>query len=239
MNMQHRQAGAFLMGQPILVIGVLLGVLIVPLWMKKERDEKAAAKLAASAARKRPVPAIRTPAASAPVASASAASSAPVESGLPSLGFGLSFALAGDGKTMPDVAQLSCSGEPRELDQPLKEACNPQQGDTSCRTVLPVLCIKPAGLPLPAGVEAGQGWTGGMLGATQPVMGAVLSSEAVASARCEKELGAGWRMAGTHDAPEAQGLQQLQGQRTTGLSTRTRFWVQVRDQKANCWNSSR
>jgi hypothetical protein len=130
-------------------------------------------------------------------------------------------------------------GEPATLDQPHQGSCNPYRGDTSCRTVLPVLCVRPAAAPLPAGLDAGAypGWTGGTLGATQPVMGAVLESAALASARCEKELGPGWRMAAFHDGPGGQGSWGLQGLRGAGLTGPTRYWVHIGDQKGNCWDS--
>ena len=92
---------------------------------------------------------------------------------------------------------------------------------------------------MPAGLDAGAypGWTGGTLGATQPVMGAVLESAALASARCEKELGTGWRMAAFHDGPGGQGSWGLQGLRGAGLTGPTRYWVHIGDQKGNCWDS--
>jgi hypothetical protein len=78
-------------------------------------------------------------------------------------------------------------------------------------------------------------WAGGALGATQPVMGAVIESEAAGSARCEQELGAGWRMAGLHAG--GSGAWALQGQRGPGLTGHTRYWVHAADQKGNCWDS--
>ena len=155
------------------------------------------------------------------------------------IGHGLTFALAavgGNAAADAGLTHLSCHGEPRQVDQPHRDSCNPYKGDTSCRVVLPVLCFQGKGLPQPPDIQAGQyqGWSGGVLGATQPVMGAILTSEAVAIARCEKELGAGWRMAEFHDA----GGWGLQGQRGLGLAPNTRFWVHVNDQPGNCWNST-
>ena len=43
--------------------------------------------------------------------------------------------------------------------------------------------------------KAVPGWSG-MLGATEPEMGAISMSEAAATARCEKELGTDWRYGG-------------------------------------------
>lgn len=154
------------------------------------------------------------------------------------IGYGLTFAFANDSATPADIALMSCHGAPQQLDQPHKDSCNPYKGDTSCRTVLPVLCIQKTGAAPPQGVSDSfyQGWTQGVLSATQPVMGAVLSSEAVASARCEAELGSGWRMAEFHDGAGGWGLQGVRG---SGLGTpgQTRYWVHINDQKGNCWNS--
>ena len=136
------------------------------------------------------------------------------------IGFGLTFARVDAAQPGADTITLSCHAEPKPLDRPQSGTCNPQQGDTSCRTVLPVLCFRPAG--------------SGELMATEPVMGAVLQSEAVASARCEAEFGAGWRMAEFHDAAGSQ----LQGRRGAGFGAQTRYWVHVNDQPGNCWDSA-
>ncbi len=169
------------------------------------------------------------------VASAVAASAA--STSVKPISYGLTFALVDDPKLATETAYLSCHGEPQPVDRPYKESCNPLQGDTSCRTVLPVLCVKVTGLEAPANAPAGlyQGWMGGVLGATQPVMGAVLESEAWASAQCEKELGAGWRMAEFVDGPQGWGLQ---GQRGIGLGGNQRYWVHATAKPANCWNSA-
>ena len=167
------------------------------------------------------------------------------------IGHGLTFAISPVSSPVPstasgggnpsaslaNLAHLSCHGEPRQVDQPHRESCNPYKGDTSCRVVLPVLCFQSKGLPQPSEISAGayQGWSGGVLGATQPVMGAILTSDLAGSARCEKELGAGWRMAEFHDA----GGWGMQGQRGLGLAPNTRFWVHINDQPGNCWDSKR
>lgn len=152
------------------------------------------------------------------------------------IGFGLTYGLVTDPKLSPDTASLSCQGEPGSTERPGKEACNPIQGDTSCRTVLPVLCVRPGTAPSPAKAEAGlyPAWTGGTLGGTAAVMGAILESEAAGHAACEKELGQDWRMAEFKDG--AQGGS-LQGLRSLGLSPNNRYWVLSRGHAANCWNS--
>jgi len=151
------------------------------------------------------------------------------------MGHGLTFAVAKE-STPTGVAHLSCHGEPAELDQPHEKSCNPYKGDTSCRTVLPVLCISEASASEPPGVKSHfyQGWTGATLAATQPVMGAVLDSLGTASARCSKELGPGWRMAEFHDGKGGWGLQ---GKAGSGLGAQARCWVHINDQRGNCWDS--
>jgi hypothetical protein len=222
------------MTRALLVVGILVAMLVVPIWLRKGDDTPAAKaqkaevvqnKVAASVSNLAPEPA---PAA----AEAPAAPVAPRP-----IGHGLTFAVAApEPNAPPDAVHLSCHGEPRQLDQPHQNSCNPYKGDTSCRVVLPVLCFKPGGADVPAGVQPDfyKGWTGGTLSATQPLMGAILESEATASARCEKELGSGWRMAEFHDGQGGWGLQGLRG---AGLGNTTRYWVRINDQKGNCWDS--
>ncbi len=149
---------------------------------------------------------------------------------------GLTFALVDESKMPPRVAQLSCHGEPAPTDRPHRGSCNPYEGDTSCRTVLPIACFRSSGAVAPPGLSQDfySGWTNGQLGATQPIMGALMKSEADASARCEAELGTGWRMAEFHDGGGGWGLQ---GERQPGLHAGTRYWVHVNDQRGSCWNS--
>ncbi|EJE51130.1 hypothetical protein PMI14_04194 [Acidovorax sp. CF316] len=228
-----RQRGELLMVRTVAVVAVLLLLLGIPLWMKHERDKRAApptAKVSAVA-----------PAARATVAPASAAApvTPPTASGI---GHGLTFAVVADDAKQPaEVARLGCAGEPRATDRPLKNdhPCNHQQGDTSCRVVLPVLCIQPGTAAKPAGsAEASlAGWSGGMLAPTQPVMGAILTSAALASARCEMELGSGWRMADMKDGLDSGSIVGLRTTNTT-LGQGTRYWVQIQGQPANCWNST-
>ena len=151
------------------------------------------------------------------------------------IGYGLTFAVVNDPTLPSDQVSLSCQGEPAQVERPHKEACNPYQGDTSCRTVLPVLCAKPAEQETAAGAAPAHPATRANLGATQPVMGAILESEAAASARCEKELGAGWRMSEFVEGPDAWSLQ---GHRGLGLMGNNRYWVHAKGQRANCWNSA-
>ena len=225
---RRRQKGEIQLARTLLIVGILLAMLVLPLWLKKGSDDKS------SKTRKEEAQAAgAAPGSKAPVAAVQTAPATPRP-----IGFGLTFALAApDDKAPADVVSLSCHGEPRTLDRPHKGSCNPYDGDTSCRVVLPVLCLKPSGASKPTGVVDGfyQGWTGGTLAATQPVMGAILESASVASARCEAELGAGWRMAEFHDGQGGWGLQGLRGQ---GFAANARYWVHVNDQRGNCWDSA-
>lgn len=164
-----------------------------------------------------------------------AATPAPQATG--AIAFGLSFALATPPAAEAKVAYLSCHGEPVPTDRPHRGSCNPYDGDSSCRIVMPIACFRSSGAAQPPNLEADfyKGWTHGQLGATQPVMGALLKSEPAASARCEAELGAGWRMAEFHDGGGGWGLQ---GERGPGLRADTRYWVYINDKRGNCWNSS-
>ena len=232
MRNPSRQTGAFLMARALLIVGILMAMLIIPVYLKKEREDRELA------VHKTELAMSRGPAsAAAPAASATLAEGAAATTPRP-LGHGLTYVVVNDGKAPPDVARLGCNGEPAPLDQPQQGACNPYQGDTSCRTVLPVLCLLPQGAPLPSGPDASadRAQASGTLGATQPVMGAVLESQAMASARCETELGAGWRVAGMQDGPQGSGGGSVQGVRGPGLTGYTRYWVHSPGAKANCWD---
>ena len=231
-----RQRGELLMVRTVAVVAVLLLLLGIPLWMKHERDKRSGGQ----ARKESPATAPRAPATTVAVVPTATQASTPAAAG--GIGHGLTFALLADDPKLPaEVARLGCAGEPRATDRPLKEdhPCNHQQGDTSCRVVLPVLCIQPgaAAKPVGAAESAYAGWTGGQLAPTQPVMGAILTSAALASARCEKELGSGWRMADVKDGLDSGSIAGLRTTNTT-LGQGTRYWVQTQDQPANCWNSS-
>lgn len=93
------------------------------------------------------------------------------------LGHGLTFtraSLGGEASAQAELTYLSCHGEPRQVDQPHRDSCNPYKGDPSFPGVLPVLGFQAKGLPQPSDVQEGlyQGWHGGVIAATQTVMGA-------------------------------------------------------------------
>lgn len=145
------------------------------------------------------------------------------------------------------------------------EGCNPYQGDTSCSSSLPILCIKPEGEQrenydiapyggsMPA--EYYRGWAGGHIKTTSAVPGTQLTSLAAANALCASAFGSGYRMAEFHDGKYKSGMDldlyygstwPTSGLSTGGwnfygygnLSSSTRFWTYINDQSANCWNSS-
>jgi hypothetical protein len=163
--------------------------------------------------------------------------------------FGLTFGHGTPPSLSGGLMVSACAGIQLDMGNPDKNQCNLTQGDTSCRTALPVLCAlkdgstaESAGLSNESKSEGSAtatlyaDWMGGSLAATAPVAGFVIASRAQANARCEGELGAGWRMAELHDATSGLGLV---GKRGHGLTnTNTRHWIATNDQKSNCWDPS-
>jgi YVTN family beta-propeller protein len=100
---------------------------------------------------------------------------------------------------------------------------------------LPVLCVKPQGSARPAYTPDPSlfydGWVGGSLAITAPVLGTTLTSQAVADALCATAFGAGWRMAEFHDGGGGWGFRGYGSMADAGR----RFWVRISDQPANCW----
>jgi len=156
------------------------------------------------------------------------------------IGYGLTYGMTATPKPGQDEVDLSCGGEPRTFDRPFKDSCNPHQGDTSCRTVLPLACVRPLDVPRPVGDASAPNAAAPQLNlaATAAVMGAVLDSEASAHAMCERELGPGWSMA-EYAEVSAGVARSLHGRKSVGLdSSYTRYWVLARNQPGNCWNSA-
>lgn len=219
------------MQRAVVLTGVLVGILVIPLLFKKcSAPKPPPIAVAPSGA---PLPPATTP--------------APAPTGDKPIGYGLTFGpQALDDKDPKDVANMACDAGDSTLDRPYKGACNPSVGDTSCRMVLPVLCIRPGALPRPGGLS-GHGWSRGELGATHAVMGATLQSEQQASVMCERELGSGWRLAAFADGGNYMDDQNydhaargdvwaLQGKMGPGIGTSGRYWVNSPGQSANCWN---
>jgi hypothetical protein len=156
---------------------------------------------------------------------------------------------------------VSCHGLPR----PEGGDCDAYMGDTPCGTQLPVLCLKRDGAPRPNYAVVGrhqampreyyQGWAGGKVALTHPVPGFELGSRAAADALCAAELGEGYRMAEFHDGRYVEGMSHKAYHGKTwppeaelhsggwafhaygSVAGRTRFWVRISDQPANCWDT--
>ena len=140
-----------------------------------------------------------------------------------------------------DMVLSGCHGEPKQgLDLPHSGSCNPYKGDTSCRVSLPVLCIKrwrsaaDSGgvgeqITLATGIDER---VKSEIASTRLVVGFALDSLADANALCEKEWGAGWRMASFHDG----GWEGVVAKKGARLYMSQRHWVNIEDQKGNCWD---
>ncbi len=225
------QRGEFTIGRIIALTGILILMLMVPLYFLKNRDAEATKKEAQEiAAANQVLPVVAAPGASAPP-------SATNPSATPFIGNGLTYGIMPGPPDQPaQVVHVGCHGEPKPgFDEPHRGSCNPYRGDTTCRTVLPLLCFKPGGQPKPDNLRSGfyDGWNNGELGQTQPVMGAVLESRTAADARCGAELGEGWAMADFHGGGGGWGQS---GWRHPSLREGSRFWVHVTDQPGNCWD---
>jgi hypothetical protein len=249
----HRQGQrGFLSQRAWGILLVLCILLIVPYWMAKKTGGKTPAQLTPQAGKQVSASASASAAPSlahtkpATAAAEPPASAAPVNPDR----FGLSFGHGALPSPQSDVMVSACAGAPLDMGNPDKTQCNPTQGDTSCRTALPVLCVLKDGSTAesvglasePKAPGGGTGlnfytaWVGGTLAATAPVAGFVIGSRAQANARCTSELGTGWRMAEFRDAGAGEGLV---GKRGQGLvNTNTRHWVATDDQKSNCWDPS-
>lgn len=131
---------------------------------------------------------------------------------------GLTWGLAATARDAAEATFVaSCHGEPKApMDRLHNGSCNPYLGDTACDVVLPLLCFAPQHRELRT---------------TTPVAGRDFTGRAAADAHCSAAFGPGWRMAEHHDGDW--GL----GARGTPPAPPTRFWVAIRDQPGNCWDS--
>jgi hypothetical protein len=116
--------------------------------------------------------------------------------------------------------------------------CNATQGDTSCNTPLPVLCINKSGnLPVPSWETTSQyhRWSGGVVATTEPVVPQteplLRQTSAEADQYCQSKFGPGWQVAEFHDG---WGWNfKAYGNIGTNVD---RFWVDINNQNANCWD---
>lgn len=206
------QRGEMAIARIVLLCFILALMLIVPLLLWKDKDNKGKEREAAERAKTLPQPS----------AAASAMEPPPQHVNNPDR-FALTFGwVAAPG---PERLHASCHGEPRGLANPHRDSCNPYAGDTSCRTELPVLCARSQGSAEPLA-----------LGTISGVAGFLLTSREDADARCVKDLGAGWRMASFHDA----GGWEMKGAKLIGVPAddTKRVWVAIGDQRANCWDAT-
>lgn len=192
----------------LIVFGLVgIALLVVPLWWLKRERRAQVARIDTAERAATPAP---------PPLPQPAAMPDPDRLGLT---FGWSAAATPQGLT------ASCRGLPgTQLDGPVHGDCKPTLGDTSCRRVLPVLCLREAaGAGLPSLATVGE------------VAGYTITTEAQGNAMCADQLGAGWRMARFEDARSWV----IDGERPTGVAADTtrRTWVADRASRANCWDA--
>jgi hypothetical protein len=118
----------------------------------------------------------------------------------------------------------SCAGQPpTALAGPHPGECDLRAGDTSCRTALPLLCVREAEA---RAVD---------VGTTEAVPGFALASIAAADARCAAEFGAAWRVARHGDANGLAVIGRLDEGRSA--ATHQRAWVAIDGgARAHCWD---
>lgn len=113
--------------------------------------------------------------------------------------------------------------------------CDPYQGDTTCTTSLPILCINPMKLQKPAHLTESKWdkWSGGVIGTTNPI--AAPSTLAQANMECVKEFGKGWRVAEHHDAYPGSSGWMFSAYGNVGTKGK-RFWTDIKNQPNGvCW----
>jgi len=127
------------------------------------------------------------------------------------------------------VAHVGCTDE-------TGGKCDPYQGDTTCGTPLPILCLNPMKLQKPAHLKEDRWdkWTGGIIGTTNPM--AAPSTLAQANSECVKEFGPGWRVAEHHDSYPGTSGWKFSAYGNVGTKGK-RFWTDIRNQpNAVCWS---
>lgn len=186
---------------------VLLAFLLVPIWFLKDRER---ARQGTDAAERKVDARAAALAASARAASAAA----------PADRLGLTFGWSNT--TPPHVLRASCQGLPAPADNAFQGGCNLYAGDTSCRILLPVLCLRDSDRAPPALATVGS------------LAGFLLTGEAHGTSMCATELGAGWRMARYEDTQRAD----ITAERAVGVNADTtrRAWIASRAQPVNCWD---
>lgn len=110
--------------------------------------------------------------------------------------------------------------------------CDAYKGDTRCSVSLPVLCFA----PLPNQTDPSKGqlhqWANGRMKTIGPYKGGDFKTLSDVNAQCAADLGnSNWRVAQFHENPK--------GWNWTAFGTapqNRRFWVNIKDQPANCWS---
>lgn len=164
---------------------------------------------------------------------------------------------SGEGYPELDVIVVGCYGSPKP-----GGPCDAYQGDTSCDQQLPILCLNREGKPRPAypvtqsggsgPPEFYRGWSEGTVGLTPAISGVDIGTLANADKLCEESLGKGYRTASHDDGRWIAGMGEddfFGSSWDTEMSSsggwtffaygqvdpNTRFWVNISDQPANCW----
>jgi hypothetical protein len=127
------------------------------------------------------------------------------------------------------VAHVGCTDE-------TGGKCDPYQGDTTCSTPLPILCLNPMKLQKPANLKEDRWdkWSGGIIGTTNPMPAP--STLAQANSECVKEFGPGWRVAEHHDSYPGSSGWKFSAYGNVGTKGK-RFWTDIRNQPNGvCWS---
>ncbi|MFZ5670973.1 MAG: hypothetical protein ACOY4K_15905 [Pseudomonadota bacterium] len=132
---------------------------------------------------------------------------------------------------VPGGVILSCNGVRDD-----RARCDPYVGETSCKTPLPVACIRPGETPAPAAyarMYSGIAWSGGDLAAAPPAPGDRFRTIAEVDAYCAAHLGRGWRTLRMHDGLDGHTI----AGRGDPAAFEPRAWIDSPDQPyASCWD---
>ena len=98
-----------------------------------------------------------------------------------------------------------------------------------------MLCFNYTGASNPGvDTDSYNGWAEGDIKLTTNISGCKLTNLAAANAICEAQFGTDWQMAEFH-----QGVKSGWNFYAYGDTQATsRFWLQIDDQEANCWNAT-
>ena len=129
-------------------------------------------------------------------------------------GKGVTWGIQGSHDATLGIDMVGCGGLPAS---PIAGgSCDAYVGDTSCKTALPLLCVKIDNSPRPNyAVASGggamppafyQGWLGGHMAVTAPVFGTNLRTATTGDDLCKSQFGEGWRMAEHHDGKWINGM---------------------------------